>query len=136
MLSERRQGDGAASEPRDMGVWATSFPLTMEAPRSARRWLDARGSAAPVIRDRAVLLLSELVANSVVHSGLSSTDEVEVRVRSIPGGLRVDVTDDGIGLEAGGPPGDGSFGLRLLDHAADRWGHTDHPTNVWFEVTG
>jgi hypothetical protein len=136
MWSDGRHSDGAASEPRDMGVRATSFPLTMEAPRSARRWFAAGGSAAPGIRDRAVLLLSELVANSVVHSGLPSTDEVEVRVRSIPGGLRVDVTDDGIGLAAGGPPGDGSFGLRLVDHAADRWGHTDHPTNVWFEVSG
>jgi two-component sensor histidine kinase len=114
----------------------TSFPLTREAPGSARRWLGDAGIAPPEIHDRVVLLLSELVSNSVAHSGLSAPDEVAVHVASIANGVRIEVVDEGVGMGEAPPQPDRSFGLRLVDGTADRWGHSDNPTRVWFEVTG
>jgi two-component sensor histidine kinase len=120
--------------PRD--EQETSFPLTREAPGSARHWLGDTGIASPDIRDRVLLLLSELVSNSVAHSGLSAPDEVQVHIAPISGGVRVEVVDEGIGMGEDPPQRDRSFGLRLVDGTADRWGHSDNPTRVWFEITG
>lgn len=114
----------------------TSFPLTREAPQAARRWLTETDIASQEIRGRALLPLSELVSNSVVHSGLSPPHEVLVRARSVPDGIRVEVVDHGVGLGPDPRGGPQSFGLRLVERLADRWGHTDEPSTVWFEITG
>jgi anti-sigma regulatory factor (Ser/Thr protein kinase) len=111
-----------------------SLPLTPEAPRSARRWLRGYGRVPAAVRERALLLVSELVANSVKHSGLSSTEHVDVHVMPVPTGLRVEVVDDGIGMGSAPRRRSDSFGLRLVESLADRWGHQDHPTRVWFEI--
>jgi two-component sensor histidine kinase len=111
-----------------------SFPLTREAPRSARHWLADTGLAAPALRQEAMLLVTELVSNSVVHSGLSAPDEVRVQMSPITDGLRVEVVDHGVGFDDAAPRPASSFGLRLVERTAQRWGHTDHPTTVWFEV--
>ena len=111
-----------------------SLPLTTQAPRAARRWVAADDLVAPNLRARVVLMVSELVANSVLHSGLPPTDRVGIAVTAIPDGLRVDVVDDGEGIGSVAP-GRHSFGLRLVDRLADRWGHSDRPTRVWFEIT-
>jgi two-component sensor histidine kinase len=111
-----------------------SLPLTPEAPGSARRWLGRHGRVPAAVRERALLLVSELVANSVKHSGLSSTEHVDVHVMSVPTGLRVEVVDDGIGMGTEPRRRSDSFGLRLVESLADRWGHQDHPTRVWFEI--
>jgi anti-sigma regulatory factor (Ser/Thr protein kinase) len=119
-----------------------TFPLTVVAARSARRWLDDTRIVPFDARDIVRVLLSELVSNSVVHSGLATPDTVRVLVSLLPGSLRVEVSDDGIGLghdlghDMGRDPAraEQAFGLRIVERAADRWGHTDHPTKVWFEV--
>jgi two-component sensor histidine kinase len=121
---------------RDDRERETSFPLTRDAPSSARHWLGATGVAPPEIRDRVLLLLSELVSNSVSHSGLSAPEEVTVHITPITGGVRVEVVDDGVGIGERPPQRERSFGLRLVDGTADRWGHSDNPTRVWFEITG
>ena len=132
-----RNGDNRCMSALDMAsireVKAT-FPLTVVAARSARRWLDATRIIPFDARDIVLVLLSELVSNSVVHSGLSTPDTVRVVVVLLPGSLRVEVSDDGIGMGHDPPQKDRSFGLRMVERAADRWGHTDHPTRVWFEV--
>ena len=113
-----------------------SFPLTKKAPSSARSWF-AEASTVPVeMHDRVVLLLSELVTNSVSHSGLKAPDEVEVSVRQIPGGLHVEVVDDGVGIDDPTPPDPYHFGLRFVNSETDRWGYTNDPTRVWFEIAG
>src|SRR6185312_1495804 len=73
-----------------------SFPLTREAPRSARHWLADSGMAAPAVRDGAMLLVTELVSNSVAHSGLSAPDTVSVHLTPITDGLHVEVVDAGV----------------------------------------
>jgi anti-sigma regulatory factor (Ser/Thr protein kinase) len=110
------------------------FPIATDTPGVARRWLHRTGVVPHDVDDLVDLLVSELVTNSVIHSGLADPDVVLVRVASFPGGIRVEVVDDGSGMGADPPRGERSFGLRILDRAADRWGHADHPTRVWFEL--
>jgi anti-sigma regulatory factor (Ser/Thr protein kinase) len=113
-----------------------SLPLTDEAPSSVRHWFAERSRFPLDVHDRIVLLLSELVANSVTHSGLEAPDEVEVSVREIPGGLHVEVVDHGVGIDNPKPREPEHFGLRFVDTQTDRWGYTNDPTRVWFEITG
>jgi anti-sigma regulatory factor (Ser/Thr protein kinase) len=113
-----------------------SFPLTEQAPSSARHWFSQQSKVPMDVHDRIVLLLSELVANSVLHSGLSAPDEVEVSVRRIPGGMHVEVVDEGVGIADPAPAEPDHFGLRFVNSETDRWGYSNHPTTVWFEVSG
>ena len=113
-----------------------TFPLTDEAPYSARHWFADQSKFSMDVHDRVVLLLSELVANSVSHSGLEAPEEVEVSVRRIPGGVHVEVVDEGVGIEDPAPPDPYHFGLRFVNTETDRWGYSNHPTRVWFEITG
>jgi anti-sigma regulatory factor (Ser/Thr protein kinase) len=109
------------------------------APSEARRTLEGlRPTVADHLVDEAVLLVSEIVSNSVRHAHLDRTDTIEVRVRGTPELLRVDVIDPGPGFEVETlppPNGNGGWGLRLLDRLATRWGvERDHVTRVWFEL--
>jgi anti-sigma regulatory factor (Ser/Thr protein kinase) len=113
-----------------------SFPLTEMAPASARHWFAGQGRFPVDLFDRVVLLLSELVANSVIHSGLQDPEEVEISVRRIPGGLRVEVVDEGVGIDASMLPRPDHYGLLFAEKVSDRWGYTNHPTRVWFEIHG
>ena len=112
-----------------------SFPLTDKAPSSARHWFSDQSQLPVDLRDRIVLLMSELVANSVTHSGLSAPEEVEVSVRRILGGLHIEVVDHGRGI-LDTRPRPGHFGLRFVDVESDRWGYTNDPTCVWFDIMG
>ena len=111
-----------------------SFPLTVEAPSSARHWFSEESKFPMDTHDRVVLLLSELVGNSVRHSGLTAPDEVKVSVRIIPGGLHVEVVDEGVGIDDPHPTEPDHFGLRFVDTETDRWGYANNPTRVWFEI--
>lgn len=83
----------------------------------------------------AVLLVSELVTNVVVHGG----PQARVSVTTDDGGVRVDVSDDGRAIPRM-PPHDPlaerGRGLQLLDACATCWGvHEDQPgKTVWFEL--
>jgi anti-sigma regulatory factor (Ser/Thr protein kinase) len=118
-----------------------SLPLTSTAPSSARDWAGGERDTSAEMRQRMVLLISELVSNSVVHSGLVAPEEVDVSIRRIPRGLHVEVIDQGGGIETSPEPtrrhpSMGGYGLRLVDTMADRWGYSNHPTRVWFELMG
>lgn len=81
--------------------------------------------------DVAVLLASELVANSVRHGGSAVARggaRVEVAERSGPG-VPVLVPDEGGGAEGG-------RGMRLVDELAARWGYERGGGRAvtWFEV--
>jgi anti-sigma regulatory factor (Ser/Thr protein kinase) len=94
--------------------------------------------------DVAVLLASELVTNSVLHSGSAVAGGV-VTVAVAVGGraVRVEVTDrsgDGapVLLPAASVDGEaeGSRGMRLVDTLAARWGYCRGGgfTTTWFEL--
>ena len=110
-------------------------------PAEARRSLEAlRPGLNDLLVDDAVLLVSEIVSNSVRHASLDETDAIEVRVRGSRSKLRVDVMDPGPGFDPERiqpSEHEGGLGLRLLDRLATRWGvERNDVTRVWFELTG
>ena len=112
-----------------------TFPLSIDAPRSARRWLHASGVVPSELEDSVDLVVSELVTNSVTHSGLDASDVVWVHVTSSVAGVSGEVVDDGRGMGVDPSRGDRSMGLRIVAGTVSRWGHADHPTRVWFEFS-
>lgn len=111
----------------------------IRAPEAARRSLETlRPSLDEGVVDGAILLVSELVTNSVRHAELGPEDTIALRVLTKPTALRVEVADPGPGFDpaaVGDPDGDGGWGLWLLDRIATRWGTSDDDdSRVWFEL--
>ena len=110
-----------------------------ESAAAARRMLDPLGEH---LRDDVVetakLLVTEVVANSVVHG--ERTGPIRVQVDAELETLRVLVTDQGSAFEpAVALPTSGSsagWGLFLVDTLSDRWGvrPSDRDVTVWFEL--
>jgi anti-sigma regulatory factor (Ser/Thr protein kinase) len=100
-------------------------------------WLSGRVSDR-VLSD-AKLLVSELVTNSVRHSGELPGAPVHVSAGTVDGVVRMEVGDDGLDGDVTrrrpSPDGSSGMGLNLLDAIATRWGvtHVDG-TQVWFEL--
>lgn len=101
-----------------------------QAVRDVGRALDA------AVVDDAILLVSELVANSVRYG---RNGAVRLRMASrAPRHLRVEVSGDGPGFTA--VPRDrplteaGGWGLHLVDRLADDWGARRSSNHVWFEI--
>jgi anti-sigma regulatory factor (Ser/Thr protein kinase) len=116
---------------------ARTFEPNAESPRLARRFvgdalddLGARGAA-----DSAVLLVSELVTNAVLHA----RTEVEVIVAPADESVRVSVVDRSPAMPAqrsfSATAGSGR-GLHLVESVASRWGvaSRDQGKEVWFEI--
>jgi anti-sigma regulatory factor (Ser/Thr protein kinase) len=85
------------------------------------------------------LLVSELVTNSVRHSGSGPPESVGLDVAVDSDTIRVEVRDPGSGFEPRARDVDrnrpGGWGLYLVDRLADRWGVVrNHFTRVWFEI--
>jgi anti-sigma regulatory factor (Ser/Thr protein kinase) len=120
------------------------LPGDVSAPGMARAAIaDAlRGRIPPVALDDALLVVSELVANAVIHGGVSGEDRIELRVRLGPRSMCVKVFDEGGGFDAAAArriaePGTvGGHGLGIVDHLAADWGHArvDGRTEVWAEL--
>jgi anti-sigma regulatory factor (Ser/Thr protein kinase) len=109
----------------------------------ARRALAGAGLVDSAREATLLLLVSELVTNSVRHAGLTAEERIRLRCRALQACARVEVCDsgdagcsprmrerDGEDLEPGG------FGLHLVDAMADRWGvaRRARETCVWFEL--
>ena len=73
-----------------------------------------------------VLLISELVTNSVRHAGLDATQPLQLSVVTSGDTVRVAVRDPGPGFRPPPPPSDpghvGGWGLVLVDQLAEKWG--------------
>ena len=83
-----------------------------------------------------LLLVSELVSNSVIHGRPLETANIEVAVTNRPGRIRVEVSDLGPGIDSEAARVSTGWGLRLVDLLSDRWGIEAPPGGrVWFEVT-
>ena len=108
------------------------------APSEARRSLHALGGALPANRlDDLRLVVSELVTNAVIHSGLPEDDAIVLKVRILPRRIRVEVIDRGRGFpEAPSRTAEHhGFGLPIVDELAERWGTENGPeTRVWAEL--
>lgn len=117
---------------------ALELPANNDAPARARRAVRevAAGSLPDEDRWRAELIVSELVANAVVHG---PGGPVEVAIETGGNGVRGQVADPGPGLRqnrlARRPAlDDGGRGLLLVDALSDTWGLADDQSRVWFEV--
>jgi serine/threonine-protein kinase RsbW len=134
MLSN--DADHAASRRRVANVVA--IPVGHEAPAAARSFIARHvADAAPDVLDAALLLVSELVTNSVCHSSAAGDEAVIVRVRVRPGECWLEVEDAGdggvIAPQAQGP----GLGLLLVERLSDQWGVTrgaEGPTRVWVRL--
>jgi anti-sigma regulatory factor (Ser/Thr protein kinase) len=109
----------------------------------ARRALAATQLADDAREPTLMLLVSELVTNSVRHAGLTEDEEIRLRARTEDSRMYVEVCDTG---RSGRIPGrratsldelePGGLGLVLVDEMADRWGvrRRGQETCVWFEL--
>jgi serine/threonine-protein kinase RsbW len=134
----RPDGRVDRSEPAEVTI-----PIGLQAPRIARsvtaEWLADH--VAPSVIETALPLVSELVSNSVRHSGVPEGEDVLVRVHLRRDGLRLEVEDPGrVGVIAPQPPDalrSGGMGLHLVQTLGERWGvarAAEGPTCVWAQL--
>jgi len=89
------------------------------------------------MREHVLVMVSELVTNSVLHGGASDNDEIELSLAWNPDRIRIEVLDygPGFGASLADPDRHGGWGLQLVEKMADRWGVTrTGATVVWFEM--
>jgi anti-sigma regulatory factor (Ser/Thr protein kinase) len=134
--SERAASRERASEHREVRL-----ALDVRAPAAARAVvagvLESRTSAA--VSADVQLLVSELVSNSVRHSGAAADSGLVVSVRYWPSAVRIDVEDAGdVGSIAARAPGaDGGFGMNIVRAISERWGVeriAARGTRVWAQI--
>lgn len=120
--------------------------LELELAPSARAASEARtavtrrfeGLSSEAMQDLR-LLISELVANAILHAAQSPDDCIQVRVTRRGNRVHAEVIDCGgagdIRPRPLDPESPGGFGLHLLDEISDRWGvRHDGSTCVWFDM--
>ena len=104
--------------------------------QACRHLLPHGGEAAGELE----LLVSELVTNAVVHSGVEGESTIWLEVAVGPSHIRVEVADEGPGFEPPSAadlqlPRIGGFGLVFVNQLCDRWGvFEDSGTHVWGEL--
>lgn len=131
---ERR---GVQSVLRDAVRDSQSFPLALEAPRAARRFVSERlddwGLADHAAR--AALPVSELVTNVVVHAQTQAVVEVMAARGKARVGVR-DFSNDPLEPRPGDAGAPFGRGLRIVDQSVSRWGVERLATGktVWFEL--
>jgi anti-sigma regulatory factor (Ser/Thr protein kinase) len=87
------------------------------------------------------LLVSELIANSVEHSGATRDELIGLEVSAVDQTLRVEVSDPGPGFNLPRTPtkqpweAEYGRGLLIVDSLAQSWGATHGKrSTVWFEL--
>ena len=142
--NDRLRHHGRSDSRLDGGEAAeVAIPLGLQAPGVARSAVAERltDQVAPCVLETALLLVSELVTNSVRHSGVPEGDDVVVRIDLWRDGCRLEVEDPGRdGVIAPQPQdlrnGEG-MGLNLVQMLSERWGvvrAAEGPTRVWAQL--
>src|ERR671927_279538 len=112
-------------------------PHSAKVARDAVAGLD--GHLGAVFGD-VVLLISELVTNSVRHAGLDASQPLQLSVVVEGESVRIAVRDPGPGFRPPKAPEDpahvGGWGLVLVDQLSERWGvdRQEDATVVWCEL--
>ena len=145
-MAERRAPDGSTSRwdpasyavrPDDAGVAASMAVLDRRvgSAAEARSWLGeflSRSAVAVKVCEDAVLVISELVTNALLHG----QGRPVVRAGLAPGWLELSVTDSGPELPellARDPERVGGIGLVIVDQLSQAWGVASFPggKTVW-----
>jgi anti-sigma regulatory factor (Ser/Thr protein kinase) len=123
---------------------SVTIPAVPEQARAARDFVARSLGKSRVDSDLVLLLASELVTNSVLHSGSAVPGGVvTVTVAAGDEVVRVEVTDrcgDGVPVLPSAVPADGeaegSRGLWLVDALSARWGYErdGRLATTWFEL--
>lgn len=120
------------------GPLSRSFVSDANAPSAARGALkDLNGHIEEGLLERARMVVTELVTNSVRHARLSPAQRIALRVWAQRELLRVEVIDDGNGFDpaaarTGLEHHPGGWGLMIVAQLTDRWGVDVSPsTRVW-----
>jgi GAF domain-containing protein len=115
----------------------TTLPPHGQSAATARRTIEHVLDEAGLteLLDEALLLVTELVTNAIVHAGT----DIELRIETTGGGLRVEVVDRSPGSLPVVQPSpaearEGGRGVFLLDALAAEWGtrHFAGGKSVWF----
>jgi serine/threonine-protein kinase RsbW len=91
--------------------------------------------------EEAVLLVSELATNAVLHTASGNSGVFEITVCQGPGHARIEVCDQGAEdaptTQPTEPLTEAGRGLSLVELVAARWGHTGDSTgrSVFFELS-
>jgi anti-sigma regulatory factor (Ser/Thr protein kinase) len=139
-----RGGPCRSERVEDAELIEVAIPLDVRAPGAARTVVVSclADHVTSSVLDDALLLVSELVTNSVRHSGAPEGDHVVVRVHLWRDMCRLEVEDHGRdGVIAPRPldraAGSG-MGLNLVQMLSQRWGvirPPDGPTRVWVQLS-
>lgn len=112
-----------------------------EAAAQARRAVAAWLGSHPRLDD-ALLAVTELVNNAVIHGGLDPDDDLTVTIKPERNGIRLTVRHAGVLFDPHQSPSrslepGASRGLAIVRRIADRWGVDSDGAEVsaWFEVT-
>ena len=116
-----------------MNETTTTLPRSPDSARLARDIVSSSTvGLSNELRENAVLLTTELVANALLHGeGI-----VTLRVVHEPEELLVEVADEGHGAVemTSKPTSLGGWGLRVVDEIAADWGVRSGSTRVWFRL--
>ncbi len=109
------------------------LPARAQAAAAARRRLAAEAPLDPVRLAEAQLMVSEIIANAVIHGGLDEGESLALVIDVDPARVRVGVRHPAAAPFEGQPAG---FGFSLLDRLSRRWGieWSEGAAEVWFEV--
>ena len=121
--------------------WAKRwFPGRPDQVTCAREFVRQVLGSVPVAED-AVLLVSELSTNAVLHTASGDGGYFEVVVHMSAARARIEVRDQGSGRRPAAEPTDtlaeAGRGISLVEFIATRWGHTGDHTgrSVFFELS-
>ena len=139
LTRSQTNGRGEIGEPVEV-VLAADARAPGAARRVVARYLGDR--VAPSVLASAQLLMSELVTNSVRHSGVLAGEQLTVRVDIGRTWCRVEVEDpgrDGVIAARPADPAQGTgMGLNIVKMLSERWGlerACDGGTRVWAQLS-
>jgi anti-sigma regulatory factor (Ser/Thr protein kinase) len=137
-----RTGAQGADDARDAPHGYFTVASGSTSPAAARAWLKGwlDGRVSERTGYDAMLVVSELVTNSVLHSGVAAGAPVQLRANLGADILRLEVGDLGAGTDIVRiPPPEHlsahGFGLAIVERLGARWGvvHASG-TRVWCEL--